>query len=691
MMSRRRGYNRSTASVAVTDQEKKSNIVSIRDTVANGMGLLGENTAVALDAFSNLLARTGLGSSSLENGTDYPLTRFSLRYWPIVSMYESSWLFRRVVDAPAEDVMRMWPDVLGDVDPLAVERVKRAVRKTNTKGRMLTTAKWGRLFGGAGALMLIKGHEDRLEEPLELDEIPLGGYKGLLPFDRWSGIMPGSELCGDLDQPLDLGLPEFYDVQLQDGKRNMRVHCSRILRYCGPMMPEPENSVYSQWGISVMAPVMQAMVSYDNVSANALSLSFKANILGVKDEQLAQMLSGVGATQLAQQKFAQRMSQFNEYLSNQSLAIVGKDGEITSTQYSFGGLADIIQMFQLQMAGAAKMPVSLLWGKLYNGLGSANGEADEKLYEKTCASEYDANLRSACDKLFPVIMQSELGEVPKDMELMPASIRVLDEKEKSELAKTTTDTLTVALNSGIISPRKYGQELKAAAPNTGVYGTLTDEDLEKLSDDVSSEGELGMDPFAQGGGEEDSEKSAKPDEAKNLNPASSPTKALKMAEQRENAEDALGKALRMTVRMKASDEDGPGRTVNIHGLDCIIENPAGSVRRGDGWSHVMPYHYGYIKGVKGADGDSLDVSINPVNGEGEGWVYLFDQRYLDRPGFDETKCFLGYASAGDALSAFKEGHHRADEVLMDWTPLPVAAFKEWIKTGDLKRPAMEQL
>lgn len=471
---------------------------------AVGMGLLGGMTAHAQDVFQNLLARTGAFSGSLENGTEYPLTRFTLNFWGLVSMYESSWIARRIVDAPAADIVKTWPKIACDMDPKHLAKVGAAVVRTNTKGAFLEGLHWGRLFGGAGALMVIKGHEDRLDEPLDLDSVPLGGFKGLSIFDRWSGIQPSGAVCEDIERPLDVNLPEYYDVSATGG-RSFKVHASRVLRFCGPKMPEPENSVYSGWGISVLAPVLQSMIATDNLYANALSLSFRANLIGMKEETLAQALSGVGMNQKAAEAFAQRMQAINRTMSNQSLIITGKDGGLENIQYSFGGLAELIQMFQLQLAGAAKMPVSLLWGRLYNGLGNS-GEGDERIYEKTIATEAEVSMRPQMEKLLPVVCMSELGEVPDDMELNFPSIRVLDEKEKADLARATVDTLTVAINVGCLSKRAYAQELQQLGSTTDMFTNVTDEFVASLPDTAEPEGELGAGLF----GEEEGEPRLKP-------------------------------------------------------------------------------------------------------------------------------------------------------------------------------------
>lgn len=743
---------------------------SVNDVAGQKLGLAGG--AQAQDAFQNLLARTGVGSSSLENGTDYPLTRLTLNFWQLVSLFEGSWLARRIVEAPASDIVKTWPNVLGEIDPDDLAKFKRAITKTNTRGKVLEALTWGRLFGGAGALIVVKGHEHELDNPLDLDKVGIGSYRGLVTFDRWSGISPTGEVCDNFDNPLDVGLPEFYEIHAKNSSETFRVHSSRILRLCGPKMPEPENSVYQGWGISVLAPVMQALISYDNVSANALSLSYRANLIGMRMPELAQILSGVGISQKAAQDFATRMQPVNQMLSNQSLVMLPKDGELSNVQYSFSGLAELVQMFQLQMAGAAKMPVSLLWGKLYNGLGNA-GDGDERIYEKTVATEADVTLRPALEKLFPVIMASELGEVPDDMELSFPSIRVLDEKEKVELAKTVVDTLTVVLNSGGISPRTYGKELKQSSDITGVFTNITDEDIEKLSDKVSSEGELGeglFGPEGEGGGlnpasgpakvikEEDKQAKKLPEAVQGVKPVpvkgnGSPkpkesavgllgakkvapgAKAEDARFSRGSAESSVAAGLRLAqlenrtvyvvptangfaieyckpLRIQgyyvctpdgahtkheaetgapAYDADGPARkTMTIHGLPVVIETRKGEKRSGmtpDGksWSTVMPYDYGYFKGIPGADGDSLDIAVGPD--PASNWVYIFDQSILGQPAkFDESKVLVHYSSQKAALNAFYGGHHKAADVLLDWTPMSAEDFKRWLKERDYKKP-----
>ena len=133
----------------------------------------------------------------------------------------------------------------------------------------------------------------------------------------------------------------------------------------------------------------------------------------------------------------------------------------------------------------------------------------------------------------------------------------------------------------------------------------------------------------------------------------------------------------------------------MHGLDVVIETPKGYERHGktpDGkpWSTVLPYDYGYFVNQAGADGDSLDVALGPD--PTSEYVYVFDQQHLPpRKGFDESKVFANFASQKDALQAFDAGHHLASQVLMDFTPMSVDEFHDWLARRNPKKPCSSEV
>lgn len=123
--------------------------------------------------------------------------------------------------------------------------------------------------------------------------------------------------------------------------------------------------------------------------------------------------------------------------------------------------------------------------------------------------------------------------------------------------------------------------------------------------------------------------------------------------------------------------------VTLHGLPVAIETPQGRRRAGkeDGqpWSVICQAHYGYIAGVKGADGDDVDVFIGPWP-ESER-VYVVNRSARDGS-FDEHKVLLGFVDQDSAVTAYTNSYERGSAAIMSVVPCDIDQFKWWLKFGN---------
>lgn len=132
--------------------------------------------------------------------------------------------------------------------------------------------------------------------------------------------------------------------------------------------------------------------------------------------------------------------------------------------------------------------------------------------------------------------------------------------------------------------------------------------------------------------------------------------------------------------------------IKLGGLDVSIENPQGSVRRGtdeDGkaWESTLQHHYGYIRRTEGADGDHVDVFVKPGTTEDyAGPVFVVDQRNPKSGAFDEHKVMLGFDSPQEAETAYRANYAPGWQGMGYMTGVDMPAFKEWLRSGDTKRP-----
>lgn len=130
--------------------------------------------------------------------------------------------------------------------------------------------------------------------------------------------------------------------------------------------------------------------------------------------------------------------------------------------------------------------------------------------------------------------------------------------------------------------------------------------------------------------------------------------------------------------------------ISFQGLPISIENPKGSMRKGQGWQVRVPYDYGYIKRTEGADGDHVDVCIGPDHQSDH--VFIIDQKDHRTGQFDEHKVMLGYRTKEDAVRAYHSGFSdgKGPDRQGPVVRLSMKEFKHWLKNVDTTKPVRGQ-
>jgi len=440
------------------------------------------------DSFQNPLARLGLGSNSLLEGTQYPIQRITRNYNLMNSLYRNSWIAKKIINAIPEDMCKKWFSISAELSPEMQDRFDKLEQKTLIREKIVEGLTWGRLYGGAGAIMLIEGHEDILDEPLELDDILPNSFKGLMVLDRWSGIYPGIELITDISDP-EFGLPEFYDIKDINGDIKQKVHHSRVLRFIGRKLPFWEDQTEMHWGASELEHVYDELAKRDNTSWNIASLIFQANVLVNKVKDVDQMLAITD--QQVQQDFYNIKTAQNQLRSSSAMMIIGEEDDISALNYTFAGLNDIYESFALDVAGACDMPVTRLFGRSPAGM-NATGESDENMYYDMISQQQESVLKPKLNKLLPVMFMSEFGKVPDDLGIKFNPVKTPSDSETADLVAKKVAAIKDVCDSGIISQKVAMLELHEISYTTNMFTNITDEDIEKADDSTDSFGDMPM-------------------------------------------------------------------------------------------------------------------------------------------------------------------------------------------------------
>lgn len=441
----------------------------------------------ARDAFSNPMARLGAGTPNLLDSTYYPMQRLTRNYQLLNSLYREHWIMRRIIDVIPSDMLKNWITITTEVDPELLKRVDLELRRTQLIEKIKHGLKWGRLYGGAIGIMVIKGQGNNLSEPLDTERMVPGDFCGLLIFDRWNGVEPSMTLVDDITDP-EYGMPAYYTVTDTVSGKSVSVHYSRVVRFVGDELPFWEGQSEQLWGASVIESVFEELKKRDNVSWNIAQLTFMASLRVLKMNDLGQMLAA--SDEASQKELYNTIQAQNWLMSNMGLQVIDAADGIESHQYTFGGLSEVYQQFMMDISGAAQIPATKLFGRSPSGM-NATGESDLQNYYEMIGQEQESKLRPILNKILPVLCMSVFGAVPDDLDFDFDPVSEPSDQERSDLAKSGTENVVAALNAGLVSKRTALKELKQQSERTGVWTNITDQDIMNASDEIEEEGEMG--------------------------------------------------------------------------------------------------------------------------------------------------------------------------------------------------------
>lgn len=419
----------------------------------------------ALDGYSNAAAFLGEDSPLLSAGT-FRMKGLTAQTKLLTAAYRENWLAKRIIDMPTEDMTRAWYKLSTSQPEERLHQLARLEARHSVKQEMTNAIRWARLYGGSIAVIVIRGEEKELDQPLDMNLLEKNCFQGLLVLDRAQGIAPSSGLVRDLDDP-DFGLPEYYTVDLDMGdKRCVQIHHSRVLRFVGRELPRQETISESYWGASELEHVWEELLKRSATSANIAQLVFQANVTTLKMGHFGEHMAFGSERQ--KQGIMEAIEQENRMRTSYGLQLLSAEDTMETHSYSFGGLSDIYEAFMMDMAGAAEIPATKLFGRSPQGF-NATGEADLRNYYDMIAQMQERIVRPALEKLLPVMAVSCWGEVPDDLEIIFEPVMTSSATERAELVQKLSGDVIEGYKCGLFTREQAIAELKRRGEELGVY------------------------------------------------------------------------------------------------------------------------------------------------------------------------------------------------------------------------------
>lgn len=475
-MSKKRSRTRTNATVRPVQNDKKAEVLSALDGFINSLAYLGE-------------------ANKLEQSNDYERHIITRDFETLTVMYRENWLTKRIIDLPCEDMTRAWYSISSEIEQDKLDEIAKLEAKHNVKQEITNMLRWARLYGGAAAVMVIKGQEDMLDTPLDFDMLTPGCFRGLIVVDRTTNLYPSLEIEEDMDDP-EYGYPMYYNVILDNNDADtIRIHHSRILIARGRMLPIQEEINEEYWGASEIEHIYEELQKRNATSANIAQLVFQANVSAMKIGNFGEAMAT--GTDEIKKKIMEAIYAMNRIKNSSGLLVMGAEDNYEQHPYSFAGIAEVYEAFMMDMAGAAEIPATKLFGRSPQGMNST-GESDMNNYYEKLAQLQEIQLRPAIEKLLPVMAMSLWGEIPEDMEIVFKPLATTTPAERAEIMSKQAATITQAFSAGIISQKMALRELQEQGKSIGAWTNITDEDIDRADDEFDT-GEGMEDPMGMMG------------------------------------------------------------------------------------------------------------------------------------------------------------------------------------------------
>lgn len=382
----------------------------------------------------------------------------------INGVYRTSWIFRKICDQFATDMTSQGVEWLCESE--LADLLESRFSELDLWGALTRAVSLSRLYGGA--LAVLDWGLGRYDQPANF---AAPGFAGLRVFSRYE-ISPAGVL---LQAGKHAGEPAFYDVRPVLAPAGFRADASRCLRFIGNRLPARQAQAEQFWGDSVLQCLGNALMRYENActSTDELMKRCYLRFLGIRGYWDAMADENPEAAS----NIAKGIDMVNRLQNISGLTVADSTDVFASQQYGFGGITSVIAEFSQQIAGAAEMPLTVIFGM--SPAGFSTGESDLKSYARTILAKQETTLRPAIATLAKAILGSEgKSATGVDFRFNPLFQPTLTERAA---AVQSAVTAVLALEEkGLLTQERALSEIKRLSESTGFFSSVTDTDIERL-------------------------------------------------------------------------------------------------------------------------------------------------------------------------------------------------------------------
>ncbi len=402
-------------------------------------------------------------------------TAFDNLRWYLVSNFRQllSQLFveiglvKTIVCVPVDDGLR--GGMMFKSKQLDEEQIK-DLQLTMDRDRDLNTAgwaaKWTRLYGGGGILILVEDQDP--EEPLDLEAINENVEVKFKAVDMWELFEERQNVEGyDMDLGNEVEEDEYFSYY------NHRVHKSRVLALRGNEAPSFVRPRLRGWGVSEVESLIRSMNQYLKATDLGFEVldEFKLDVYKIKN--LVDTLLSPGGTN----KIKERVQMANWQKNYQNAVVMDSEDDFDHKQLSFAGLAEAMSGIRMQVAADMRIPIIKLFGTSVSAGMGTTAQDEMENYNSMVESEVRDKLKYPILEMARIKCQQKFGFIPDDLEGEWKPLR--------ELTALDQETVKTQKFTRLLQAKAAGEVTTQEFRDASNKGNLFDVQLNTSEDDLN--------------------------------------------------------------------------------------------------------------------------------------------------------------------------------------------------------------
>ena len=405
----------------------------------------------------------GIKSLALKLGSKQEQTYYSRGFSltddlvQLEALWRENWIAGKVCIKRSEDMVRNWREIYSnDLNSKQLDAFTKFERALKLRETLTKALQWSSLYGSVG--LLVVTNSNNLKAPLQQTE----HLKRLIILPKWKISATGAKD----DDVLSPNFGRYNEYSILGGSQSINVHYSRLILLNANDAPLSDNDI---WGVSDLEKIVDVLKRFDSASVNVGDLIFESKIdifkiAGLSDKIAAGMENEVASV----------ISAVQSIKSATNSLLLDAENEYDRKELTFAGLKDLLTEFRNAVAGAADMPVTILFGQSVSGL--ASGDEDIQNYHESIHRLQETRLRPVFEIIDPLICNELFGGLPADWWFEFVPLTTVNQEQQINMLNTFATASNTLIQNGVLNEYQVANELR----ESGLFANISAEDIEEM-------------------------------------------------------------------------------------------------------------------------------------------------------------------------------------------------------------------